>query len=136
MSDEKGRETEKRVSEIELERQALVQDLGKRDLEKDLEKQNLGKRDLERDLEKRDLEKQDLEKELEKELSELLSDRDISLSEEERREKERKLLPHRYEVRVQTQLDPIVEETRAYRSIAKEVDDRYDEYMKRAEKKK
>ncbi|MBA9087522.1 hypothetical protein FHR92_004007 [Fontibacillus solani] len=75
------------------------------------------------------------EKELEKELSELLSDGELSISEEERRQKERKLLSTRYEIRVQTQLDPIVEETRAYRSIAREVDDRYDEYMKKADKK-
>ncbi|MNI31469.1 hypothetical protein D3C73_853550 [compost metagenome] len=75
------------------------------------------------------------EKELEKELSEILSDGELNISEEERRQKERKLLSNRYEIRVQTQLDPIVEETRAYRSIAKEVDDRYDEYMKKSDKK-
>jgi hypothetical protein len=40
----------------------------------------------------------------------------------------------RYEIRTQAETDPIVEETRIVRSMAKEVDDRYDEYMQRAEK--
>lgn len=41
----------------------------------------------------------------------------------------RKLLPPRYEVRIQSTWDPIVEETQIYRSMAKEVDDRYDRYL-------
>lgn len=71
-------------------------------------------------------------KELERELAELLTDQEFS-SEEERREEERRRLSPRYEIRVQTNLDPIVEETRKYRSMAKEIDGRYDEYLKRTE---
>lgn len=67
---------------------------------------------------------------LEKELSELLSEAE-ERSEEERQEETRKSLPHKYEIRIQTELDPIVEETLKYRSMAKEIDGRYDEYLKR-----
>lgn len=70
-------------------------------------------------------------KELERELSEMLTEQEIG-SEEERRREERRRLSPRYEIRIQTNLDPIVEETRKYRSMAKEVDGRYDDYMKRA----
>ncbi|WP_342663637.1 hypothetical protein [Paenibacillus taiwanensis] len=41
-----------------------------------------------------------------------------------------KRISPRTEIRIQTQLDPIVEETRQFRSIAKEVDNRYDSYLK------
>ncbi|WP_025717603.1 hypothetical protein [Paenibacillus sp. 1-18] len=37
-----------------------------------------------------------------------------------------------YEVRIQTHIDPIVEETRKYRSMARELDDRYNDYMSKA----
>lgn len=36
----------------------------------------------------------------------------------------------KYEVRIQAELDPIVEETRLYRSMAQELDGRYDRYAK------
>jgi hypothetical protein len=36
-------------------------------------------------------------------------------------------LPPRWEIRIQTDRDPIVEETKAYRAIAQEIDDRYDD---------
>lgn len=39
-----------------------------------------------------------------------------------------KLLPP-YEMRVKAELDPIVEETKIIRNMAKEPDDRYDSYM-------
>ncbi|AZK44815.1 hypothetical protein [Paenibacillus lentus] len=68
---------------------------------------------------------------LEKELSEMLSDVEEK-SEKERLEETRKSLPHKYEIRVQTELDPIVEETLKYRSMAKEIDGRYDNYLKKA----
>ncbi|WP_334076104.1 MULTISPECIES: hypothetical protein [Paenibacillus] len=71
-------------------------------------------------------------KELERELSEMLTEQEIG-SEEERKREERRRLSPRYEIRVQTNLDPIVEETRKYRSMAKEVDGRYDEYMRKVE---
>lgn len=44
----------------------------------------------------------------------------------------RRIMP-RTEIRIQTSHDPIVKETKLYRSLAQEVDGRYDEYMKRAE---
>ncbi|TVY03210.1 hypothetical protein [Cohnella terricola] len=37
----------------------------------------------------------------------------------------KQLLP-RWEIRIQAKLDPVVEETRAYRALAREVDDRYE----------
>ncbi|RKN82130.1 hypothetical protein [Paenibacillus ginsengarvi] len=45
----------------------------------------------------------------------------------------RRLSP-RYEIRTQTTHDPIVEETKLVRSMAREIDDRYDRYMSRADK--
>lgn len=67
---------------------------------------------------------------LEQQLSELLMDGEMESKNEE--EEGRRLIPTKYEIRIQTTQDPIVEETRKYRSIAKELDDRYDKYMKRA----
>ena len=46
----------------------------------------------------------------------------------------RRLSP-KYEIRTQTSRDPIVEETKIVRSIAREIDDRYDEYMSRASRR-
>jgi hypothetical protein len=46
-------------------------------------------------------------------------------------DRERKLrdrISPRYEIRIQTELDPIVEETKQYRKLAKEIDDRYDRF--------
>ncbi len=37
-----------------------------------------------------------------------------------------KQIPPRWEIRVQTERDPVAEETAQYRKLAKEVDDRYD----------
>jgi hypothetical protein len=37
-----------------------------------------------------------------------------------------KRLSPRWEIRIQTERDPIAEETKAYRAIAEEIDDRYD----------
>jgi hypothetical protein len=41
-------------------------------------------------------------------------------------------LSPRWEMRTQAEQDPIVEETNRYREIAREADDRYDEYMRQA----
>ena len=43
----------------------------------------------------------------------------------------RRLSP-RYEIRTQTERDPIVEETKLVREMAKEIDDRYDKYIARS----
>lgn len=39
-------------------------------------------------------------------------------------------LPPRWEIRIQTERDPVAEETKLYRSMAREVDDRYDKLDK------
>ncbi len=70
--------------------------------------------------------------ELERQLSELLTEGEIRENEAKKRER----LSPKYEVRVQTQMDPIVEETRKYRKMARELDNRYDEYMSKADKSK
>ncbi len=69
--------------------------------------------------------------ELERELSERLTDGEMV--EEERDRRERRMIPPKYEVRIQMEHDPIVEETLQYRKIARELDDRYDDYLKRAQ---
>jgi hypothetical protein len=38
-----------------------------------------------------------------------------------------KMLPPRWEIRTQAERDPIAEETKAYRAMAREVDGRYDD---------
>jgi hypothetical protein len=63
-------------------------------------------------------------------VSEALTEGDMNAAQPES-EAPRRLSP-RYEIRQSTELDPIVEETRKIRSMAKEVDDRYDEYISRA----
>lgn len=68
--------------------------------------------------------------ELERELSEMLMEGEIRENEAKKRER----LTPKYEVRIQTHIDPIVEETLKYRSMARELDDRYDEYMSKADK--
>ena len=69
---------------------------------------------------------------LERELSELLTEGEIRENEAKKRER----LNPKYEVRIQTHIDPIVEETRKYRSMARELDDRYDEYMSKVKQSK
>lgn len=64
---------------------------------------------------------------LEQKLSEMLTEGDM----EPDRRKARELSP-KYEIRIQTTLDPIVEETLRYRKIGRELDDRYDRYLERA----
>ena len=44
-------------------------------------------------------------------------------------------LPPRWEIRVQSKHDPVAEETRKYRSMAGEVDDRYDRRNKNSSDK-
>ncbi|AJS61304.1 hypothetical protein [Paenibacillus sp. IHBB 10380] len=70
--------------------------------------------------------------ELERVISELLTEGEVQ-EQFKREEQQRKLNSPKYEVRIQTTMDPIVEETLKYRSIARELDDRYNGYMERAE---
>lgn len=67
---------------------------------------------------------------LERKLSELLVEGEMEQA--DRKAKELRQISPKYEIRIQTTLDPIVEETLRYRTIAYELDDRYDKYMKRA----
>ncbi|MBP2001716.1 hypothetical protein J2Z69_002761 [Paenibacillus shirakamiensis] len=72
------------------------------------------------------------EQELERELRALLESG--KLTPEERDQEERRHLSPRYEIRIQTPLDPIAEETKKLRTMAKEIDPRYDDYLKRTDR--
>ncbi|WP_413375123.1 hypothetical protein [Paenibacillus taichungensis] len=73
----------------------------------------------------------DESKELERRLSDMLTEEDMEQSGDADK-RERQLIPPKYEVRIQTERDPIVEETLKYRDMAREVDDRYDRYLERS----
>lgn len=72
--------------------------------------------------------------ELERRLRDMLTEGEMQT--EDGKERERANLSPKYEVRIQTRLDPIVEHTLKYRSMAKELDGRYDDYLKRAQRSK
>ncbi|WP_336784285.1 hypothetical protein [Paenibacillus illinoisensis] len=76
----------------------------------------------------------DESKELERRLSEMLTEGEMEESGEADK-RERQLIPPKYEVRIQTETDPIVQETLMYRNMAREVDDRYDRYLERSAEK-
>ncbi|MFB5269617.1 hypothetical protein ACE41H_22920 [Paenibacillus enshidis] len=69
--------------------------------------------------------------ELERRLREMLTEGEMQTGDS--KEQERVNFAPKYEVRIQTRLDPIVEHTLKYRSMARELDDRYEDYMKRAQ---
>ncbi|WP_145410041.1 hypothetical protein [Paenibacillus xylanexedens] len=73
----------------------------------------------------------DESKELEQRLRDMLMEGDMEDS-GDADQRERQLIPPKYEVRIQTERDPIVEETLKFRQLAREVDDRYDRYLERA----
>ncbi|SLK07649.1 MULTISPECIES: hypothetical protein [unclassified Paenibacillus] len=73
----------------------------------------------------------DESKELERRLSDMLTEGEMEESGDADK-RERQLIPPKYEVRIQTERDPIVEETLKYRDMAREVDDRYDRYLERS----
>ncbi|BFH60254.1 MULTISPECIES: hypothetical protein [Paenibacillus] len=72
---------------------------------------------------------------IERQLSEMLTEGEME-EKQDRKDQERELISPRYEIRVQTELDPIVEETLKYRSMARELDDRYDRYLEKTKKEK
>lgn len=76
----------------------------------------------------------DESKELERRLSEMLTEGEMEESGDTDK-RERQLIPPKYEVRIQTETDPIVQETLMYRNMAREVDDRYDRYLERSTEK-
>ncbi|TYP79549.1 hypothetical protein [Paenibacillus methanolicus] len=65
--------------------------------------------------------------EMEHELAEQLENGPMN-AESDRDERARVKLPAKYEMRVQTEHDPVAEETKLFRSMAREVDARYDKY--------
>lgn len=67
---------------------------------------------------------------MEQELAKQLREGPMALSDKEKRAKASP--SPAYEVRIQTVRDPIVEETRRFRQLAQEIDDRYDRYLQRA----
>jgi hypothetical protein len=69
---------------------------------------------------------------IEQELTQSLTEGDLGAMDPQAAAPDR--LRTRYEIRIQAVTDPIVEETRKVRSMAEEVDDRYDDYMQRAER--
>lgn len=69
---------------------------------------------------------------LERKLSEMLVDGEMEQG--DRIAKEIREISPKYEIRIQTTMDPIVEETLRYRKIGHELDDRYDKYLERAGK--
>ncbi|MDQ0173060.1 hypothetical protein [Paenibacillus tundrae] len=73
----------------------------------------------------------DESKELEQRLRDMLMEGNMEDS-GDAEQRERQLIPPKYEVRIQTERDPIVEETLKFRQLAREVDDRYDRYLERA----
>lgn len=73
----------------------------------------------------------DESKELEQRLRDMLMEGDMEDS-GDAEQRERQLIPPKYEVRIQTERDPIVEETLKFRQLARELDDRYDRYLERA----
>lgn len=69
---------------------------------------------------------------LERRLSEMLTEGDMEQGDS--KAKQLREISPKYEIRIQTTLDPIVEETRRYRQIARELDDRYDKYLEQTRK--
>lgn len=66
---------------------------------------------------------------VEERLSELLTEGDMRQN-EPRAEAQKRLSP-RYEIRIESEVEPVVEETIRYRAIAEEIDERYDTFIPR-----
>lgn len=69
---------------------------------------------------------------IERQLTESLTEGTMESNDPNEKAPER--LRTRYEIRIQAVNDPIVEETQRFRSLAEEIDDRYDDYMRRAKR--
>jgi 23S rRNA A2030 N6-methylase RlmJ len=65
-------------------------------------------------------------KKVEEELAQKLTEGEMETGDAE--DKARKRLPIKTEIRIQAQIDPVVEETRQYRQMAEEIDERYKRY--------
>lgn len=73
--------------------------------------------------------RQEREKELEKILEQTLEEGADQGAKEDVQERARRRISALYEYRVQSERDPIAEETKIIRSMAKEPDGRYDQYV-------
>ncbi|ERI09937.1 hypothetical protein HMPREF0083_01969 [Aneurinibacillus aneurinilyticus ATCC 12856] len=71
----------------------------------------------------------DKKKKLEEEVAYLLTEGEMERRDPKKEAVDR--LPAKYEVRIQTTQDLVVEETKLYRQMAEEIDDRYDKYLKK-----
>ncbi|MFB9328520.1 hypothetical protein ACFFSY_21515 [Paenibacillus aurantiacus] len=69
--------------------------------------------------------------EMEHELAEQLEKGPMNNAQDDAEERARVKLPAKYEMRIQTEHDPVAEETKLFRSLAREVDGRYDKYAGR-----
>ncbi|WP_028549972.1 hypothetical protein [Paenibacillus sp. UNC451MF] len=67
-------------------------------------------------------------KEWEEQLARKLTEGEMDAEDTE--EAARKRLPIKTEIRIQAQIDPVVQETKLYRQMADEVDGRYDRWAK------
>jgi len=76
---------------------------------------------------------EDREKKLEEEMSEALTEGEMEA--EPSKKAAARLISPKYEIRQTVQWDPIIEETLQFRSMAREVDDRYDRYLSRAKRR-
>jgi 23S rRNA A2030 N6-methylase RlmJ len=65
-------------------------------------------------------------KKMEEELAQTLAEGEMEAQNAE--EKARKRLPIQTEIRIQAHIDPVVEETKRFRKMAEEVDERYTRY--------
>ncbi|PZE19488.1 hypothetical protein [Paenibacillus xerothermodurans] len=63
---------------------------------------------------------------VEEQLAQRLTEGEMNAEDAE--EAARRRLPVKTEIRIQAEIDPVVEETRRYRKMASEVDDRYAQY--------
>jgi len=73
----------------------------------------------------KEVEKHEAEELLARKLTEERSE-EADGEEVEAKAKAARQLPPRWEIRIQAKLDPVVEETKVYRTLAREVDDRYE----------
>lgn len=69
----------------------------------------------------------DKDKKIQQKVKKVLTEGEMQVDEPKKAALDR--LKPKYEIRVQTTVDPIVEETQIIREHAKEVDERYDQYL-------
>lgn len=68
-------------------------------------------------------------KKVEEQLAQTLTEGEME--QQDTTEAARKRLPIKTEIRIQAQVEPVVEETKLYRQMAEEIDNRYDRILDR-----